>query len=665
MKARFSYLTIGLLIMANSAYSQSSFKVLDSDTTAKPVSKYLYGGIWETSCGRSDLLWGEMLNDRGFESSRSLNDNSWLSITRGTPQKEDWWHSGYLEPKWYQYTKEHGREPVKKEFDGYWPAAHGKYFVKLDNRKSASPIYLAQDTFYVKKGATYNFSALMCEGTFISQYKESKNPVQVKITLAKPGKPDEPFASQTIVVNTNQLNMYSCTIPTEGYEGWATFAIEVPARKTAAFDLLSMMQSNNVKGWRGDAVKKLRDELKIRMIRYPGGCYASFYDWRDGIGPKENRPVSYDTFWGANVINDCGTVEIAELCHAIGAEPMLCVPVMLYNDTFNAAEWVDFCNNPNNARRIACGAKEPLNVKYWEMDNENYRRLDAITYAQRCVEFSKAMKAVDPSINIIMGNYWIFNSRFAEMLQVAGKYVDVITNRGGSVEEMKNDLKILAEYNKRNGTDIILCHTEFRAPLHRKSPRNDDGLNNTHNDTQESLFNSSVRWDFAMSVLNQFVEYQNMGGDFLTAIYTQMNDGWGESVINVAREGSYLSASGVVIKLLSKLDVVYPQKVEANDPTKDIVIQAAWNKERNKLTLLLVNYNSKATSCRLDLSDFNKKFDSKAKSYEIAPPSAGTFNTLEQPDRVKIVEGSAKIKKRMNVVLKPNSVYAVEVKVQK
>lgn len=65
------------------AFSQSSFKVFNKDNTRKPVSEFLYGGMWEISCGRSELLWGEILNDRGFESFKSFDDNGWLSITRG------------------------------------------------------------------------------------------------------------------------------------------------------------------------------------------------------------------------------------------------------------------------------------------------------------------------------------------------------------------------------------------------------------------------------------------------------------------------------------------------------------------------------------------------------------------------------------------------------
>lgn len=640
--------------------AQSVFVVHKKDKTPKPVSDLLYGGMWEISCGRNDLLWGELLYDRGFESAKLLNDNPWLQLTRKTIQQEDWWHSGYAEPQWYVFSESKGKQPVKKIHSGYWPASHGKYFVVLDNLKEKEPLYLVQDSFYIKKGASYDFSALMCDGTFFSAYKECAKKVPVKVLLTAPGNPNEVITSQDISIGTNHLDLYKARIATSGYEGWASFAIEVPSGFRAAFDLLSMKDTRNIKGWKQDAVELLRDELKIKMIRYPGGCYASFYDWRDGIGPKENRPVSYDTFWGYNIINDCGTVEIVDLCHSIGAEPMFCVPVMLYNDVFNAAEWVDFCNNPNNARRIAYGVKEPLNVKYWELDNEVYRRWDAITYAERCVEFSKAMKAVDPSIKIIMGNYWIFNSRFAEMLEVAGKYVDVITNRGGTIEEMKNDLKILEEYNRRNGTDIVLCHTEFRAPLTRESKRVDDGLNQTTNETSESLFNSSVRWSFAMSVLNQFVEYQNMGGDFLTAIYTQMNDGWGESVINIAREGAFLPASGVVIKLLNHLDIVYPQDIESDDPTGNIVIQAAWNKERNKLSLLLANYDSKDLNCRVDLKELGVRFKRIAKTYEIAPGSLAAFNTLENPNRISIVYGEAKVSNNLKVRLKGNSVYAYE-----
>ena len=651
---------ISIHLFTISAIAQSKFKIFNKDITSKSVSDYLYGGMWEISCGRSELLWGELLNDRGFESFKSLNNNSWLKITRDKIQNEDWWHSGYIEPQWYTYSEINGKQPIRKIHSGYWPASHGKYFATLDNRSSNSSLYLMQDSLYIKKGTSYDFSALMCDGTFFSAYKECSKHVPIKILLTNIGNPKKVIAAQELIIKTNHFDLYESKITNTSYEGWASFAIEVPQGFQASFDLLSVKNSNDIKGWRHEAVSLLRDSLKIKMIRFPGGCYASFYDWRDGVGPKENRPVSYDTFWGYNIINDCGTIEMTDLCHAIGAEPMFCVPVMLYNDVFNAVEWVDFCNNPQNKRRISYGVYKSQNIKNWELDNEMYRRLDAITYAKRCVEFSKAMKAVDPSIKIIMGNYWIFNSRFAEMLEIAGKDIDVITNRGGSIEEMKNDLKIIQEYNKRNGTDIILCHSEFRAPITRASTRVDDGLNQTSNDTQESLFNNSVRWSFAMSVLNQFIEYQNMGGDFLTAIYTQLNDGWGESVINVAKEKAFLSASGVIIKLLNKLDIVYPQYIESNDPTGNIIIQAAWNKERNKLSVLLANYDSKDLPCQIDLRELGGKFKKNAKTFEIAPGSTTAFNTTKNPDRIKIVEDEIKVSSILKIKLKHNSVYACE-----
>lgn len=166
-----------------------------------------------------------------------------------------------------------------------------------------------------------------------------------------------------------------------------------------------------------DFCRTYQNEIRPRTMRMPGGCFASLYDWRSGIGPREERPVSYDTWWGCELLNDVGTVELVELSRAIGAEPFFCVPVM-FNNEFNAAEWVDFCNNPANAQRKAYGYEEPLNVKYWELDNEPYRRFDAITYAKRCVTFAKAMKSKDPSIQIAVGNYWLFNKNLRKSLKL-------------------------------------------------------------------------------------------------------------------------------------------------------------------------------------------------------------------------------------------------------
>ena len=79
----------------------------------------------------------------------------------------------------------------------------------------------------------------------------------------------------------------------------------------------------NTSGYRNDVLNALK-ELKVPVMRWPGGCFADEYHWTDGIGPKENRPVMVNTNWGGTVEdNSFGTHEFFNLCELIGCEPYL------------------------------------------------------------------------------------------------------------------------------------------------------------------------------------------------------------------------------------------------------------------------------------------------------------------------------------------------------
>jgi alpha-N-arabinofuranosidase len=163
---------------------------------------------------------------------------------------------------------------------------------------------------------------------------------------------------------------------------------------------------------RQDTVKLLNG-LKIPMIRYPGGNFASGYHWEDGIGPKEKRPVRHDAAWQAEEINQVGTDEFLTFCEEMDIEPYLAV-----NDGSGTAEeaarWVAYCNSPQDTeqgqRRAANGHPQPYNVKYWGIGNEVWGpwqigTTSAQEYVRRLQRFITAMKAVDPTIKLIaVGN---------------------------------------------------------------------------------------------------------------------------------------------------------------------------------------------------------------------------------------------------------------------
>lgn len=79
----------------------------------------------------------------------------------------------------------------------------------------------------------------------------------------------------------------------------------------------------NTQGYRNDVLQALKD-LKVPVLRWPGGCFADEYHWMDGIGPKENRPRMVNNNWGGTVEdNSFGTHEFLNLCELIGCEPYI------------------------------------------------------------------------------------------------------------------------------------------------------------------------------------------------------------------------------------------------------------------------------------------------------------------------------------------------------
>jgi alpha-L-arabinofuranosidase len=131
----------------------------------------------------------------------------------------------------------------------------------------------------------------------------------------------------------------------------------------------------NVNGYRKQAVEYLK-ALGIPVLRWPGGCFADDYHWRDGIGPLAKRPRSVNMHWGNYTEdNSFGTHEFIGLCRLIGAEPYLAGNVGSGTPR-ELRDWVEYCNYPNGStlsdERIANGAAEPFNVRYWGIGNENW-----------------------------------------------------------------------------------------------------------------------------------------------------------------------------------------------------------------------------------------------------------------------------------------------------
>ena len=156
-------------------------------------------------------------------------------------------------------------------------------------------------------------------------------------------------------------------------------------------------------GFRGDVLDAVR-RLRPAVIRWPGGCFASGYHWRHGVGP--DRVPSYDKAWRVEEPNTFGTDEFIEFCRLTGAEPYLCANAGT-GTAEEMSDWVEYCNLNGRSRfarlRQENGHARPHQVRLWGIGNENYGwweigARDSSEWGRFVREAAKMMRRVDDRV---------------------------------------------------------------------------------------------------------------------------------------------------------------------------------------------------------------------------------------------------------------------------
>jgi alpha-L-arabinofuranosidase len=186
--------------------------------------------------------------------------------------------------------------------------------------------------------------------------------------------------------------------------------------------------------WREDVVE-ISQELGPTLMRW-GGCFCSYYRWQEGVGPMNQRKPMLNQLWGGIYNNQVGTHEFVDFCRRVGADPLLVVnfesdgrkqwAVSPKGDVRSgtareAAEWVDYCNNPANALRRRHGVSDPYRVKLWQIGNETSYDPNGFkveTAANKTIEFARAMRQADPNIALIG---WGDSGWAGRMAEIAGE----------------------------------------------------------------------------------------------------------------------------------------------------------------------------------------------------------------------------------------------------
>jgi alpha-N-arabinofuranosidase len=160
----------------------------------------------------------------------------------------------------------------------------------------------------------------------------------------------------------------------------------------------------DARGFRADVADALR-ALRMPVVRYPGGNFVSNYDWRDGIGPRDQRPTRADFAWKSIETNAFGTDEFVEWCRLVGAAPMLAVNLGTGTPK-QAAELVEYCSHTQTSLAALRSSPEPHDVKIWCLGNEmdgpwQAGHVPAEVYAERALTAARLMRGVDPSIDLV------------------------------------------------------------------------------------------------------------------------------------------------------------------------------------------------------------------------------------------------------------------------
>jgi hypothetical protein len=260
--------------------------------------------------------------------------------------------------------------------------------------------------------------------------------------------------------------------------------------------------------WREDFVE-ITKQVAPPLCRWPGGCFTSFYRWREAVGPRHKRIPMINLFCGGIESNQIGTHEFMELCRMVGADPLIAINFesdgrkhwaepwtatgyktrggIRSAGPEEAADWVDYCNSPDNRERKANGAEKPFAVHLWQIGNETSyagdRGFDCETASQRTLVFAEAMKKADPSIELIG---WGDSGWAKRVLEVAGEHLSYLAFHAGVKSKAEDsplrfnewrkdpektwhhlmisyksmEEKILQVREEINGTDIKLAMTE-------------------------------------------------------------------------------------------------------------------------------------------------------------------------------------------------------------
>jgi len=262
--------------------------------------------------------------------------------------------------------------------------------------------------------------------------------IQGPVTIALEGQ-NKVYAKKEIIITGTDWSRFSFTLNPMQTDKNGKFTITFSGSGTLWVGTASLMPDDNIFGYRKDVIESLK-ALRPPIIRWPGGCNVDCYRWQQTIGDRDKRPPQFNHAFPKTeqwLTHDAGIDEFMQLCHYTGAKPHIVVNAG-DGTPEEAANWVEYCNGSLDTKfgklRAQNGHPESYNIKIWGFGNELFGNwepghVDEETYAGKCVEFGKAMRAVDKDIKFVAcgGRYWKYSRWNQALFKIAADYIDYLS----------------------------------------------------------------------------------------------------------------------------------------------------------------------------------------------------------------------------------------------
>ncbi len=447
----------------------------------------------------------------------------------------------------------------------------------------------------------------------------------------------------------------------------ATLQVGLQGSGTVLVDEVSMMGQDSIDndGYRPDLYEAVA-ALRPPIIRWPGGCYASAYRWKDGIGPQHQRGQYALTLWEDRDVNSYGTDEFLRMCERLNVEPIIVINVGVLDSTCgvgpiphpedadeylqDALDWMEYCNGPADSTwgsvRAANGHPEPYHVKYWEIDNETWQAGSA-AYVAKVRQFVPPMKACDPDITILVCGGSGFDQGWnQDILNGCADLMDYI-----SVHHYEDP----ANYQTGPGN-----YENFIVAL---SDRIAASANPNIKIYMSEWNAQSIDWRtglYAGGLLNVFERTGDsfvIGGPALFLRHVSAG-GWNNAFINFNHQSWFPAPNYVVMRLWR--DHYAPQRVAIEGSVSDLNVVATRSESGDRIIFKAVNPTDQEIPLRILLDTPRQAIHA---DYQlVAPGSLSAINLLENPVSVQPESGQVNLRNQtLRFSMPPLSAGVVEV----